>query len=329
MQFVDNNVIGADVSFYQDNNETPQQIDFTKMVGQGASYVIVRAGQNEWVDPDFLYNWTKAKAAGLPRGSYWFYDSRKDPVKQAEIFASLFSVSPPELELWLDLEESYNGAYQGWQNWKKFLIRLKQLMPSAKIGIYTGYYYITGKIPPSEYLFFAEFVLWIAWYSTNPANVLIPRPWTSCLYWQWGTPSWGLAWGCESIEIDMNKFNGTKQQFVDRYGAVNPTQEEPIPGGTMTTITIYHLTTTEAAKKWSNIACTNRIYPDFQNNAKLEAVLKSGGNYKLRDGSCVKGTQVHEDYTTTETTGGTTTPPTKTLTHTIRVYDDGSITVDA
>lgn len=232
MQFIDDTIIGADVSFYQDADETPQQIDFTKMVEQGASFVVVRAGQNEWVDPDFVYNWTNAKYASLPRGSYWFYDSRREPTRQAEVFASLFYTSPPELELWLDLEENYGGAYQGWQNWKKFLVRLRQLMPTAKIGVYTGYYYITGKIPLSEYIFFSQFVLWIAWYTNNPSNVLIPKPWTSCLYWQWGTPVWGLAWGCESLEIDMNKFNGTKQQFIDRYGTGSSTPD-PTPGGAM------------------------------------------------------------------------------------------------
>ena len=69
------NAIGPDVSFYQDLEETPEKIDFVKMQ-KTANFVIIRAGQNLWPDPDFEYNWTEAKKAGLPRGSYWFYDSR-------------------------------------------------------------------------------------------------------------------------------------------------------------------------------------------------------------------------------------------------------------
>lgn len=225
MIFNNSDVKGADVSFWQDDNSTPQQIDFNKMKSASADFVIIRAGQNTWVDQDFQFNWRMAKEAGIPRGAYWFYDSRSDPVRQADIFASLFKFDPPELELWLDLEEHYGGSWAGWQNWKRFILRLQALLPNVKIGIYTGFYYITGQIPESEMAFFAQFVLWLAWYTKDsegnftpvPDFVRVPRPWTSVLYWQWGTPPWGLQWGCESMEIDMNLFNGTIQQFNSRY----------------------------------------------------------------------------------------------------------------
>jgi len=57
------NVLGIDVSFYQDDNATPQQIDFQKAKSNGAGFAIIRVGQNLWVDPDFAYNWKKAKEA--------------------------------------------------------------------------------------------------------------------------------------------------------------------------------------------------------------------------------------------------------------------------
>ena len=77
-------IIGPDVSFYQDSPTTPQGIDFIRM-NQAADFVIIRAGQNLWPDSDFKENWQRAKQAGLPRGSYWFYDSRADPKQQAEL----------------------------------------------------------------------------------------------------------------------------------------------------------------------------------------------------------------------------------------------------
>lgn len=230
MIFNDSGVQGADVSFYQDNNNTPQQINFPKMKHAGGEYVIIRAGQNLWVDPDFQYNWQEAKMAGLPRGAYWFYDSRADPEKQAILFASLFVNDAPELELWLDLEENYGGIYTGYTHWKRFLNKLRALLPQARIGIYTGYGYIKGKIPVAEWAYFMSFPLWLAWYTANPAYVIVPAPWTSCLYWQWGTPSWGIEWGCESIEIDMNLFNGTLENFRQRY---NLGGEVPPPGEPM------------------------------------------------------------------------------------------------
>jgi hypothetical protein len=54
------NIISPDVSFYHDEQETLQGIDFVKMA-KSAGFVIVRAGQNPWSDPDFKYNWREAK----------------------------------------------------------------------------------------------------------------------------------------------------------------------------------------------------------------------------------------------------------------------------
>jgi len=140
------NIIGADVSFYQDDPQTPQGIDFPKM-RKSAEFVIIRAGQNLWVDPDFKLNWREAKLAGFPRGSYWFYDSRAEPKRQAELWAAQFAGDFGELPLFADFEEKYGGAYKGWKNWYTFLERLKQLIGSKEIAIYTGYYYWKDNAP--------------------------------------------------------------------------------------------------------------------------------------------------------------------------------------
>lgn len=46
-------VVGLDVSFYQDNPDTVRQIDFVQMK-KNAKFAIIRAGQNAWVDSDFF-----------------------------------------------------------------------------------------------------------------------------------------------------------------------------------------------------------------------------------------------------------------------------------
>ena len=53
--------IGLDVSFWQDYNGTPQQIDFNKAYDNGARFVIVRASQDVVTDSDFNYNWHESK----------------------------------------------------------------------------------------------------------------------------------------------------------------------------------------------------------------------------------------------------------------------------
>jgi GH25 family lysozyme M1 (1,4-beta-N-acetylmuramidase) len=226
-------VIFPDVSFWQGI------IDFVKMKLAGAMGVIIRAGQNQWVDSFWFINWVKAKEAGLPRGSYWFYDSRYPPKQQARIWASLVLDDSGEMEHCADFEENYGGAYKGWRNWYDFLVEFQRLtgLPDDRIAIYTGYYYWIqyGPNPVTEaasLAWFGRFALWEAWYTNNPDNVKIPKPWTSLRHWQKGTPAEGVKYGVQTLEIDINHSNMTQQQFILKYtGETLPDDEEPIPDG--------------------------------------------------------------------------------------------------
>lgn len=230
-------VIGPDVSFYQDDPETPAGIDFVKMKAS-AGYVIIRAGQNTWPDPDFKYNWREAKKAGLPRGSYWFYDSRTEPKKQAELWVSLFEGDFGELPLFADFEENYKGNYAGWRNWYTFLERLKQLAPQGKeISIYTAYYYWRDNAPnpvrqPQAHEYFHQYPLWIANYgASEPA---IPSPWKAgeWLFWQFTESGDGKLYGVESNGIDLNYFNGDVAALRARYKlSDSPTPPDNNTGG--------------------------------------------------------------------------------------------------
>jgi lysozyme len=224
-------VRGPDVSFHQDAPTTTQQIDFQKMKAAGASFVIIRAGQNTWVDPTFSYNLLEARKAGLPTGAYFFYDSRVSPESQADLFLSLTKGITLELGIWLDIEEHYNGTYKGWQNWKKCLMRLKANAPF--VGIYTApSYWMTNRPTGSADLaYFKSFPLWIANYDV-PAPI-IPSPWEYAILWQMGTPAVGPEYGVESLEIDMNYWNGSPESFRAYFGigASLPPAEPPTTEG--------------------------------------------------------------------------------------------------
>ncbi len=224
-------VIGPDVSFYQDEPSTPQGINFVRL-NQASDFVIIRVGQNLWTDSDFTYNWRAAKEAGLPRGSYWFYDSRADPKQQADLWVSLLGNDMGELPLFADLEEAYGGEFKGWANWKKFLDRLKTLVGSKEIGVYTAYYYWLENAPnpvtqASDLEYFHRYPLWIANYGV--AQPQVPKPWTAneWLLWQFTAMGDGHFYGVESNEIDLNYFNGDPQAFAQRFGV--PLPEDPVP----------------------------------------------------------------------------------------------------
>lgn len=215
------NASGPDISFYQDNSTTPQRVDFVKMKTI-SDFIVIRAGQNLWSDRDFKYNWAEAKRVGLPRGSYWFYDSRADPKQQAEKWIETLGSDMGELPLFADFEESYNGPHAGWQKWYDFLERLKALANGKEISIYTGYYYWTPNAPnpvtqPSSLEYFHQYPLWVANYKVTKPR--IPAPWKDdeWLFWQYTEEGDGPAYGVESLEIDLNYFNGDLAAFRQRF----------------------------------------------------------------------------------------------------------------
>jgi len=220
------NAIGPDVSFYQDDPNTPQRIDFEKM-NQSADFVIIRAGQNLWPDRDIKHNWLAAKAAGLPRGSYWFYDSRADPKRQAELWVETLEGDLGEIPLFADIEEDYGGPYKGWRKWYDFLERLKALIGQKEIFIYTAYYYWRDNAPnpdtePENLEYFHQYPLWIANYEVTTPSV--PKPWDTdeWLFWQYTTNGEGELYGVESKGIDLNYFNGDVEAFRKRFGLDQP-----------------------------------------------------------------------------------------------------------
>ena len=220
MNFNDSGIYGFDISFYQDDNNTPQGINFQKMKSSGADFVIIRGGQNTWIDPDFSTNWANSKSAGLPRAAYWFYDPRASPLSQAKLFCGLVADDKPEGRMWLDLEfpASYGGSYGASNNFRTCLDEIKKLS-KCRVGIYTGYYWWHDHVVAADRAQYAQYPLWLAAYTSYPANVKVPSPWSECLIWQDGTPSIGISVGVESKEIDHNKFNGGTTQFANEFGS--------------------------------------------------------------------------------------------------------------
>ena len=220
-------VLGADISKWQDDNNTPRMVDFAKMRAEGIQFVIIRAGQGTVQDPDFVANYAAAKAAGLARGVYHFFDSRATPLAQALMTAAIIGTDYPEVGVWADLEENYGGPYLGWRNWINYLASLKSKLP--EVGIYTApYYWMLNRPTDAESLaYFKSFPLWIAHY--NVSTPLVPSPWTGWLFWQYTSSGDGLRYGAESLEIDLDWFNGDEQTFRNYFdlGEVpQPPQEQ-------------------------------------------------------------------------------------------------------
>lgn len=218
-----NEVKLADVSYYQGC------IDFVKMKAAGIAGTIIRAGQRNWVDSRFKENWQKAKEAGLPRGSYWLYDSREDPKKQAALWWSLICEDPGELVCVPDFEEGYGGPYGLPVHFQTFVQEFQRLSGEldSKIVIYTGYYWWNSRIGNNA--FFLRFQLWLAWYA-DVSVVRVPAPWLEgdLLLWQPAPVTGAEVYGVESLEIDLDWYCCDLTHFRARFCLED--------GGTMTRV---------------------------------------------------------------------------------------------
>jgi len=213
--------LGIDVSFWQDNNNTPQQIDWKKAKTAGAVFAFIKASQATFTDSDFVYNWEGAKTAGILRGAYHFFDYRVSPKTQATHFIKLLKNDPGELPPVMDLEQHPNWPLPSRENLlaviKTFLEAL-QAEFGRKPLFYTNpsMIYYTLKPVPS---WLTAYPLWIAHYGVPQPTMI--QPWASWTFWQWTDKGDGLAFGMESKGLDMNWFNGTEQE-LRKWAGVEP-----------------------------------------------------------------------------------------------------------
>jgi len=134
------------------------------------------------------------------------------------------------MELFVDYEKSYGGAYQGIGNVIALMQQIEANNVKCKaVGLYTGYYYFLDNAHPTitQANYLAARPLWLAWYAA-PGTVRVPPPWGTWTHWQYGTPVADL--GQPTQEIDANRHNGSANDFENRYlgGSVPPDN-----GGTM------------------------------------------------------------------------------------------------
>jgi len=271
----------ADVSFYQAG------MDWSRYPHRAA---IIRIGQNVWKDSSFETFYTEAKNNGKALGGYWFYDDRVSPLQQANVIIGAMMGKSFEMELFVDYERSYGGAYQGIGNVIALMQQIEANNVKCKaVGLYTGYYYFLDNAHPtitqSNYL--AARPLWLAWYAA-PGTVRVPPPWMNWTHWQYGTPV--ADWGQPTQEIDANRHNGSANDFENRYlgGSVPPN------GGTVKT---YYLTVTaDPAKQFANPDGSVDVGPNLQKGSTFTSTSTNGVTYRNdASGRYVKVTHVHLD----------------------------------
>jgi lysozyme len=199
-------VQGIDVSHAQ------QTVDWNAVRQAGKVFVFIKATDGiTYTDPLFAANWSGAKAAGLLRGAYHFYETNDDPTAQAENFLNVVKLEPGDLPPVVDIERTKGGESAGQivkdlQTWLGVVEQATGRVPVIYTG--PGYWDSLGTSA------FGRYPLWVAEYGVQSPK--LPAGWARWTFWQ--SSESGTAAGVAG-PVDLDVFNGTLAELEALTGA--------------------------------------------------------------------------------------------------------------
>lgn len=270
---------GIDVSKFQGN------IDFAAVKRSGIEFVIIRAGFGKYAtqkDICFEHNYSRAKAAGLKVGAYWFSyaNNELEAVQEAEACAEVIKGKQFEFPIYYDLENEPKSGYMPFSRGKDHCSKLVNAFCKAleKRGYFAGLY--ISRSPLQNFIdkeTAERFALWVAEYGAK-LNY-------NGSYGIWQNSSTGRILGIigpvdtDEAKIDYSTIiiKGGFNNFPKQAEAKpNPAPAEPAEpakpqepkyidykikkGDTLTAIAKAYGTTINELKKINNIKNVNLIY---------------------------------------------------------------------
>ncbi len=210
---------GTDISTWQDSPDISGEVNFVKMKDAGAKYVFFKISQSTYNDQVFRDSWVDAKGI-LPRGGYHWLSWNKTGLEQSKYFCEQIYKDPPEVRPVVDFEDRIGVPYNANGHLWNFLDYVEDQLNVIPM-IYTApYYWIEYGTTDVAW---TKYPLWIAnYYVQKP---MIPLPWTTWTFWQYTPKGDGTKYGVESLQIDLDWFNGTEEDFAGFCGGTQPPTE--------------------------------------------------------------------------------------------------------
>ncbi len=200
-------ILGIDISHFQTN------IEWDKIKADGVNFVYIKATQGtHFKDPKFKENHAATKNQCLYRGAYHFYETGKDPEKQAlnfvEAVGALISGDLPPV---LDLEElGVKTPVTKEMYERNTLVWLK--IVEEKLGVRPIIY--SNPTFGNQYLKhpeFGKYKLWVAEY-TKAKSPKVPQTWTDKSWTIWQRTDREKIEGIAKVDYDV--FNGSVDDFM-------------------------------------------------------------------------------------------------------------------
>lgn len=219
-----------DVSFWQDDDSTPQMVDFAKAKAAGIQGCYIKVSQTTYLDKDYLLNWKHAKDAGMPRGGYHYLNWTHPLVEQVRFFCGVLKNDPGEMTPCLNYECRIGvpSAGNARQQLHDSILEFEDKMGMSPL-LYTGldYWKNWGSVDQ----WWLRCKLWFAYptersYDPPPP----PLPWTSWWILQYSWKGDGIKFGCESKQVDLDEFGGTEEEYLVWIGGM-PVPPPPPPAG--------------------------------------------------------------------------------------------------
>jgi lysozyme len=156
-----------------------------------------------WVDPQFVAN--SENSAAAVKGPYHFFRPHTDGAGQATHFLNTINGHPFNV-LVVDVE--YGPIDH--DELLAFMRAVREIYPSNRFLLYTSPGFYSAFLRGTDWSEYTE--LWIAhWGVQQP---IVPEPYETWAMWQYTSLGDGAEYGAQSTYIDLNVFNGSKDDLV-------------------------------------------------------------------------------------------------------------------
>ena len=185
-------VHGIDVSAYQG------RIDWPTVARNRVRFAFIKASEGATLrDPRFARNWREARAAGVLRGAYHYFQPNRDGQLQADLFARTVPLAPGDLPPVLDVEAANFHDVAVLRREVARWLRLIEAHYGVRPILYSNHSFYPRHLAGH----FDDYPLWLAHYEVERPS--LPR--SKWIIWQHSDEAY--VPGIRGV-VDFNVFQG-------------------------------------------------------------------------------------------------------------------------